>query len=721
MMEDIVQDEGSAGTETIENLRGRLARRNALLDVIRKAYHRDVIAIKEYLLDAEKQGLVVDTSALSSLPSIDLREGFRLFAPQECELKVRPCHDCGGQLEIIHRESSRIVQYKHAIQQMEENETDLRIELLDAKSQAKKDRDCLVDEMKRSQDERVVLMNQIEQLKSQLSDRNAEVERLTEEKANLELTLEQQQPIVLDHQRLVVEVQKEKDESRRWEANFRQQKERADEFQHAHSSVLTELRDQARETKKTHEQLQLDLQKAVHRCKLFEERSSNLAKELSGRKRKEKDLVASLQQTEGTIDELKSTLEHDRDRMSREIHDLEGTCSQLTSRVNELDNLSRSTASEAESYRRRIEGILEGAKGRGTISHVPSTTNDAFLTADELIRDYETLRQKTRTLSNQLTSCLRAVYESCIGQEKILRANDSELHRNKQMQPIAETPNDKSRIVMGHLENAAKSDTIDWQAILNNEEDRNHVLGNLHNRQQIGQFSLDKAFEKERKRHDRILSKCQHELEKEAEKRRGKIKELERQLSAATSVNRKYEEKMIKLQEKYALGVVPLLMSTQELLLNVRKEFITGENTFSKLREDFLKLRGVTVRLLEALKVSREKIHSLKISIEQRDDDILARDTAITHFEEMLSKITQRYAENERKHNKVLEDKSAQASVAVTEASTHADFLSVKLDKRSVQQEENKPPRETALLPGRIFQIRENIGKIQFRRAIDKL
>eukprot|EP00984_Skeletonema_dohrnii_P037503 scaffold39637_cov205-Skeletonema_dohrnii-CCMP3373.AAC.2 len=270
---------GGSDTETIDNLQGRLARRNDLLDVIRKAYHRDVIAIKEYLLTAEKQGIAVDTAVLSSLPSIDLREdGFRLFAPHECELRVRPCHECGGQLEIIHRESSRIVQYKHAIQQMEEKEVDLRIELIDAKSQAKKDRDRLVDEKQRSQDERFILMHQIEQLKSQLSIRNADIERLQEDKARLELTLEEQQPIVSDHQRLVVELQNEKEESRRWEASFHEQKEKADKFQEEHSSVLHELQHQLSQT----EQLQMYLQQEGLRCKMLEERASTLAKELSG-------------------------------------------------------------------------------------------------------------------------------------------------------------------------------------------------------------------------------------------------------------------------------------------------------------------------------------------------------------------------------------------------------------------------------------------------------
>ena len=708
---------GGSDTETIDNLQGRLARRNDLLDVIRKAYYRDVIAIKEYLLTAEKQGIVVDTAVLSSLPSIDLRQdGFRLFAPHECELRVRPCHECGGQLEIIHRESSRIVQYKHAIQQMEENEVDLRIELIDAKSQAKKDRDRLVDEKQRGQDERFILMHQIEQLKSQLSVRNADIERLQEDKARLELTLEQQQPIVSDHQRLVVELQNEKEESRRWEANFHEQKEKADKFQQEHSSVLHELQHQLSQT----EQLQMELHQEGLRCKMLEERASTLAKELSGSQRKEKEHVASLHQAEGTIEELKSILANDRDQMSREIYDLKARSKQLTVRVSELDELSRHNASEAECHRRQIEGILEGAKGRGTISLVPNTADDKFAKADELIRDYEKLRQKTKTLSHLLTSCIRAVYESCVAQEKILRANDSELHRNVQIK-APKYANETSQLVIGNLENADVN-VIDWQFILNHEQDRNHVLGNLHNRQQIGQFSLDKAFEKQRKRHDRILSKCQQEHEKETEKHRGEIKDLEQQLTEATNVIRKYEKKMIKLQEKYALGVVPLLTSTQDLLLQVRKEVQQEEdNTFSKLKEDFFHLRGVTVRLLENLQVTREKVSSLNMTIAQQDDDISARNAAINHFEEMLTKITHKYAENERKHKKVTQEKSVQASVTLKEASTHDDFLRLSLDKRSVKQEENNPPRDPALLPGRIFQIRENIGKIQFRRALDKL
>jgi hypothetical protein len=98
----------------IDDLRERLKRRNHLLDIVRKAYHRDVYVIRDCwsrIKNGESIESVQDlTSNLTSVPSIDLREvpGFFLFSPHECELKMNPCYYCGGRLEVVHRESSRI-------------------------------------------------------------------------------------------------------------------------------------------------------------------------------------------------------------------------------------------------------------------------------------------------------------------------------------------------------------------------------------------------------------------------------------------------------------------------------------------------------------------------------------------------------------------------------------------------------------------------------------
>lgn len=130
----------------VRELQERLEKRNTLLDIVRKAYHRDVLAVKECILQQEQQKLqhhkhticesnvdieINETSTtkandnpilshhksassslislLSSVPSIDLRrhEGLHLFSPQECELRLHPCFECGGHFEVIHRESSR--------------------------------------------------------------------------------------------------------------------------------------------------------------------------------------------------------------------------------------------------------------------------------------------------------------------------------------------------------------------------------------------------------------------------------------------------------------------------------------------------------------------------------------------------------------------------------------------------------------------------------------
>jgi hypothetical protein len=114
----------------LEMLRGKLSRRNQVLEVIRRAYYRDVIVIKEELrqhggklgastafLRSEAPKLLRTPSrqistgssgsldgGLSSVPSVDLREALPLFAPSETMLQVHPCESCGGHLELVHGE-----------------------------------------------------------------------------------------------------------------------------------------------------------------------------------------------------------------------------------------------------------------------------------------------------------------------------------------------------------------------------------------------------------------------------------------------------------------------------------------------------------------------------------------------------------------------------------------------------------------------------------------
>jgi len=98
----------------IDDLRNRLERRNHLLDIVRKAYHRDIFVVRDCLMRMKNgeplETVLISTNNLASVSSIDLRDdpGFFLFSPHECEMKLKPCYYCGGRFEVVHNESSLI-------------------------------------------------------------------------------------------------------------------------------------------------------------------------------------------------------------------------------------------------------------------------------------------------------------------------------------------------------------------------------------------------------------------------------------------------------------------------------------------------------------------------------------------------------------------------------------------------------------------------------------
>ena len=518
----------------ISDLRDRLDRRNSLLDVIRKAYHRDVLVIKECLLDAQRQGqsaVVSDTrnvesllnTSLATVPSLDLRETFRLFAPQECELRVRPCWSCGGQLEVIHRESSRIVNLKHSIQLLGEREKNLRLELVDAKVCLANGNQRLVDVMEKSNNEREVLMEQILSLKHQVADRNAlevEVQQLKEDKRDLESTLEEQKPILINHERLLVEIEEVKDNAKQWQAKYHEQAE--------HNRLLESenacLRQKLGLVEQANNQLQKNLDEAQDQVKQSNLQCSTLTQDLSRSQATTKEVEACLTKAEHAIDELESEFQQEEQKLKTQISSLEFKCSQLESTIADLEEESQKNANEALHYRSKIETTLEGARRRGSIAFVPQNSDAAFAKTDELIRETETLRHKTAILFNLLLGCIRSTYENCLVQEKLLLDNSSELHRNNQrLKSSSEPTNDKARMVLNHLGNADESDVIDWASILVDETDQRHIMGNLQNRLQMGQFSLEKTFHKIYKSHASEVHRCQDEHDKQIEERRLRI------------------------------------------------------------------------------------------------------------------------------------------------------------------------------------------------------
>lgn len=117
--------------ETIRQQRERLVRRTAIIDEIRKYYLRDVITIKHILRDVltapERESVMKMYDA--RLPSLDLKASLQLHAPTKCEMQVRQCGECGGQLEIIMKDSDEVERLKKVISDCRERESRFRMKL----------------------------------------------------------------------------------------------------------------------------------------------------------------------------------------------------------------------------------------------------------------------------------------------------------------------------------------------------------------------------------------------------------------------------------------------------------------------------------------------------------------------------------------------------------------------------------------------------------------
>ncbi len=705
--------------QEINELRGKLARRNSLLNEIRKAYHRDVLAIKECLIDAQSRGVVVHEN-LQSVPSIDLRDTFRLFAPQECELRIRPCWSCGGQFEIIHRESSRIVEFKHSIQILWEREKELCEELIGVKEKAQEDRLQLENVNDRHHEEREALLEQISLLNQQVTDRNAlddEVRHLKEEVKNLEAILKSQEPVLLDRDRLLIEIERMSSSAHQENMKFNEKVEHTKQLQHSNNLQACQLLVIGQEN----EELKRKLLELSEKCNKANEECSLLAREISRREVEKYDINARFKSAETTMGELQSKFEQDELRIRRSIDYLESKCSALETTVSELCDKFRATSAGAEFYRMGIATALEDAKRRGLITCVPRQSSMALAKVGELILETDRLRHRSDVLFNLLLGCIRSMYEGCLLQERILRDHGSELHKSDQKLKFTEQANDKARMILDHLTNADDSNTIEWVSILSDETDRRHIMGHLQNRLQLGQFSLDKAFQTTCETHAREMCTRRHQLDLEMKKRC----DIARTLTDAVTVNRKYEEKIIKVHEM-KVDIQSMVDCLRVGLHQIRNDCLRNNEVTATLNDDYKQIQTLAYRLVDELHSSKKELSAQKVHLVEKEADLSVRDAVIENMEAQLEKIAHRYAEKERLRIKVHANIGVQVTPAVADAAVHADFLPVAM--RRV----NQILSDDALVPGRIINVpdknwpsRINIGPmqsaLQYRRTLDKL
>mmetsp|Transcript_18210 Transcript_18210/g.28349 ORF Transcript_18210/g.28349 Transcript_18210/m.28349 type:complete len:746 (-) Transcript_18210:599-2836(-) len=157
----------------VANLREKLKRRNTILDTIRKAYHRDIITVKEclYRIQRDENENVCNSISkkimanLESLPSLDIRRNInlRLFAPDDCDLRLNNCYSCGGSLDIVHKENKRVKKLEMLLEDtlLQANDAKETLEETSVKLKALEDQ---------SKHEIAALEERIKQLLNQMTD-----------------------------------------------------------------------------------------------------------------------------------------------------------------------------------------------------------------------------------------------------------------------------------------------------------------------------------------------------------------------------------------------------------------------------------------------------------------------------------------------------------------------------------------------------------------------
>lgn len=148
----------------VELLQKRLKRRNLLLDETRKAYLRDVVAVKEALRQA-------DMPMQPTLTSLDLRPTLALYAPAECSYRVvhgGQLDEYGGYVEVVHRESKKVVELRKKVEELMELEQEMRLKATELEIAQRKDELALLDQREQNRDERALLSLEIAGLKERL-------------------------------------------------------------------------------------------------------------------------------------------------------------------------------------------------------------------------------------------------------------------------------------------------------------------------------------------------------------------------------------------------------------------------------------------------------------------------------------------------------------------------------------------------------------------------
>jgi len=482
----------------LEELRLRLDRRNNLLDIIRKAYHRDVLVVREYLLQLKAgvsvESIISDNTELRSIPSIDLREeGLHLYAPEECELRLQPCFHCGGRLEIVHRESSRISSLTKTCDDLNNEMKNLKTKLSNTALQLEDEKGIVRNLQQKFEINRKAL----EDKDKKLQKRDVEYEILRKKCMNLQNENDKMNTIRNETEetvKILATVENDLTVTRKEKENLLATVKVSKE------SILS-----------------LDKEKS-----LVVERKNQLEQEVTAFRAENDALVIRINEMEEMLQHLQKKANYAGVEIPR-LNDLLTASRTTEANIQELltqvTNEKEQLISKLEEYRLTSERTI--IEVRANLNKKTKESNDFEVQLNESVLNYKNAMKDIKSeqllfkkcrerlesscnsvdnLSTLTSSYIRGLFDHCLAQENILRLGES-LPSNR-TSTITHIPETNLSLVMDRLGKKLDSSHVNWGSVLADEKDRRQIYGNLNNRMHMNLNEIDKLIKTINKKHE---------------------------------------------------------------------------------------------------------------------------------------------------------------------------------------------------------------------------
>lgn len=175
-----MQSEGKSILE--KELAFQLRKRTLIIEQLRKAYLRDVVAMKyivnEVLVEEERRRVFDDWK--DTVPSADLKDCLQLRSPYFGALTIAPCKKCGGTIEIVFSDIQKVKDLQGRVDTLVGRNELLRLMIATQEAQSEKLIADSVAENQSHSEEKKYLYSEIRRLKEEMEETAISARKISE-------------------------------------------------------------------------------------------------------------------------------------------------------------------------------------------------------------------------------------------------------------------------------------------------------------------------------------------------------------------------------------------------------------------------------------------------------------------------------------------------------------------------------------------------------------